>query len=490
MAKGRSIILVVLGVAVSSAAVSAAIMASWDWLAGLTLPLRAATVSAAVAVVLGAGTYALLHRLSSFSTRLSIALEESAGGLNEQAISVPSWLRELAETVTSLAADFESKASVANAKLREIEIRLRLSELEREHTLSILNSMRDAVIVSDGFNEIISTNHRAAELFEGLAEPEGRPRVREVLGEAQLDTAISEALASGVPNRRTHFEREIGSQRGEAVYDITLSTLPHPEHEGVSGVVTILRDVTREKEISRMKTDFVSQASHELRTPISSINAYIEMLMDGDAADERTRNEFYGIIKGEADRVARLVDNMLNISRIESGIHRVEPATVDFVQICEEVAEVVARNAELKDIRIVTKSGPLIYTAEADRDMMTQVVTNLVSNAIKYTPDGGRVTLEVDTDEATRSVLVSVQDTGLGIPPESIDKVFEKFYRIDNYKRVAKGTGLGLNLVKHIVETMHHGRVGVESEVGMGSRFWFTVPYEYGAVRVQGGSTP
>lgn len=489
MANGRSFILVAVAVTIASAALTAGLLVAWEWLGARGVGLRAGVLFAAMGLALGLIVFACIRRLQAVVRRLGIALEESAGGASQQSINVPWWLRELAEAVTTVAASFESRAASANARLRESEIRLRLSEVEREHTLSILNSLRDAVIVTDGFNEITSTNTRAAELFEALQAESERPRVREVLGPTQLDTAISEALASGVPNKRTHLERAIASEHGEAVYDVTLATLPDPDRSGVSGVVTILRDVTREKEISRMKTDFVSQASHELRTPISSINAYIEMLMDGDAADEETRAEFYGIIKAEADRVARLVDNMLNISRIESGIQRVEPTNVDFVQVCEEVAGVVARSAEQKNIRVSTKSGPLIYTAEADRDMMTQVVLNLVSNAIKYTPEGGRVTLEVDTDDATRCVLVSVQDTGLGIPPEAIEKVFEKFYRIDSYKRVAKGTGLGLNLVKHIVETMHHGRVGVESEVGMGSRFWFAVPYAHGAEDARGGDS-
>jgi two-component system phosphate regulon sensor histidine kinase PhoR len=111
--------------------------------------------------------------------------------------------------------------------------------------------------------------------------------------------------------------------------------------------------------------------------------------------------------------------------------------------------------------------------------MLYQVVLNLVSNAIKYTPEGGRVNVVADSDNLTRSVVVSVNDTGLGIPPDALPRLFEKFYRIENFKRVAKGTGLGLNLCKHIVETVHHGQIGVESKLGMGSRFWFSIPMRF-----------
>ena len=271
-----------------------------------------------------------------------------------------------------------------------------------------------------------------------------------------------------------------------ASFDVTIACLPPRTPmsspgapKEVGGVVTILRDITREKEISQMKSDFVSQASHELRTPIASINAYVEMLLDAEAQDEATKQEFYTIIKSEAERLSRMIDNMLNISRIEAGIVSVDRSEVDFAKVIREVIETMQPQAKAKNIMLLERIGPLIYTAEADRDMMHQVILNLVSNAVKYTPEGGRATVSVETDDNSRSILVSIQDTGLGIPPEAIDKVFGKFFRIESYKRMAKGTGLGLNLVKHIVETVHHGQVGVSSEVGMGSRFWFTVPFEF-----------
>jgi two-component system phosphate regulon sensor histidine kinase PhoR len=126
-----------------------------------------------------------------------------------------------------------------------------------------------------------------------------------------------------------------------------------------------------------------------------------------------------------------------------------------------------------------TRLAAVDLCVEGDADMLYQVVLNLISNGVKYTPDGGRVTIGGDSDNLTRSILVTVSDTGLGIPPDSLPKLFDKFYRVENYKRVAKGTGLGLSLCKHIVETVHHGQIGVESKLGMGSKFWFSVPMRY-----------
>ncbi|GAB4545141.1 MAG: hypothetical protein Tsb0013_02790 [Phycisphaerales bacterium] len=478
MTIARSYILPVLATVGASVVIAALVVGGWDWLAARGTVARGLAIGIGSGAILGFGAWLVLGALRRELAKLSVAIGDSVGQGGEHGIAVAPWLMPLADSMAKTAANARSCNNALQVQMRDMEIRMRLSEVERAHTEAILDSLRDAVLVTDSFHEITATNRRAVELLGIDNASATRAHIREILGETDIEGAIGEVLSSGLPNVSRHIERSMNTPQGEGVFDITLATLPDAEERGVGGVVTILRDVTREKEISRMKTDFVSQASHELRTPLSSINAYIEMLLDGEAEDEATRQEFYTIIKGETERVARLVDNMLNISRIESGIQKIEPSEVDFVKVAAEVTESVALKAQQKDIKIVTKSGPLIYTAQADRDMMVQVVLNLVGNAIKYTPDGGRVTIEIDSDESTRSVLVSVSDTGLGIPPEAVDKVFDKFYRIESYKRVAKGTGLGLNLVKHIVETMHKGTVGVESEVGMGSRFWFSIPYE------------
>jgi two-component system phosphate regulon sensor histidine kinase PhoR len=243
--------------------------------------------------------------------------------------------------------------------------------------------------------------------------------------------------------------------------------------------VTILHDLTRVREISQMKSDFVSKASHELRTPLSSIRAYVEMLVDGEADDETARQEFYRIIQGETDRLGRLIDNMLNISRIEAGIVQIEREHVDIKALIDRALGSLEPQAREKQITLIQKVADVDLSVEGDADMLYQVVLNLASNAVKYTPEGGRVTVAADSDNLTRCVLLSVSDTGLGIPPDALPRLFDKFYRVENYKRVAKGTGLGLSLCKHIVETLHHGQIGVESDLGMGSKFWVTIPMRY-----------
>jgi PAS domain S-box-containing protein len=386
------------------------------------------------------------------------------------------------DELSAAAMSWADRCEDLDARLKEAEVRERVVESERHEYEAVLHSLKDAVIVTDEFNDIAMVNEQAGRLLGFEVSNALHKPVQEVVRDDLLTRQISETSRAGVISKQKRFEHSLTAhdEDGEGIhsFDVTLACLQDEDQDAVGGVVTILRDVTREKEISQMKSDFVSQASHELRTPLSSINAYIEMLIDGEADDEKSRDEFYQIIKSEADRVGRMIDNMLNISRIEAGIISADYEEVDFVKVVRDVLETMKPQASLKEIMLIEKSGPLVYTAEADRDMVYQVVMNLVSNAIKYTPDTGRVTVSVENDDASRGVLVSVSDTGLGIPPEAIGRLFEKFFRIDNYKRVAKGTGLGLNLVKQIVESVHRGTVGVTSEVGMGSRFFFTIPYD------------
>lgn len=296
---------------------------------------------------------------------------------------------------------------------------------------------------------------------------------------------IADVRANAGVHDRRQVEHELSVQPDStecggtsAVFELVFSCVENHKGE-VAGVVTILHDLTRERELSELKSDFVSKASHELRTPLSSIRAYVEMLVDGEAQDEETRDEFCRIIQNETERLGRLIDNMLNISRIEAGIMQVEREPVDIRAVIERAASTIEPQARAKELIVGTRLAEIDLKVEGDADMLYQVVLNLVSNAVKYTPEGGRITITADSDNLTRSIVVGVTDTGLGIPPDAGSRIFEKFYRVENYKRVAKGTGLGLSLCKHIVETVHNGQIGVESELGMGSKFWFSIPMHY-----------
>ncbi len=258
-------------------------------------------------------------------------------------------------------------------------------------------------------------------------------------------------------------------------FSVTLSCVTDNADQ-FSGVVTMLHDRTREDEISKMKTEFVSHVSHELRTPLSSIKAYAELLVDGEATDEKTRSEFYHIIQAEADRLSRLIDNILNISRIESGMTRVTKKTISLNGVLKQVMEVAMPSAREKQITLIDQLTPVYFSVDADRDMIYQAALNLISNAIKYTPVGGTVRIQLAADETTNELTVLVSDSGVGVPEDAMKHLFEKFFRVEQHKNMAKGSGLGLNLTRQIIEGLHRGRMIVKSEFGKGSTFGFALP--------------
>jgi two-component system phosphate regulon sensor histidine kinase PhoR len=200
------------------------------------------------------------------------------------------------------------------------------------------------------------------------------------------------------------------------------------------------------------------------------------MLADGEADDEQTRKEFYAIIQSQAQRLNRLIEDILNVSRIESGLIKVQKEPVSLAILIEHQMQMIKGFAEEKGIT-VTGQTPIIFDqVNADKDMISQVIVNLLSNAVKYTPSGGAVRIETQVDEAAQRARVTVADTGVGIPADELDHVFDKFYRVGANNKQAKGTGLGLNLVKQIIEKVHGGLVFVTSEVGSGSTFGFELP--------------
>ncbi|MEN6578125.1 MAG: ATP-binding protein [Phycisphaerales bacterium] len=419
-------------------------------------------------IVLGIGYGRLAGAITSTVARLKSNQSLTSDG------PAPSDLHWMAQAIEDRLADRDRVVQLLQNERKDIEIRSQLAERQREHIEAILYSLRDAVIVVDGSDRLLMANGPAARLF-GF-DPE---TVRyKPLAEA-IDASHAPFVDLLRQSRRTRTEatkRELEfTQEGRPhTYETIISCV---QTEGkVSGVVAVLHDVTREKEVSQMKNDFVSHVSHELKTPLASITAYSEMLADGEADDEETRKEFYSVIQSQAQRLNRLIEDILNVSRIESGLIKVNKEPASLTILIEEQMQMIRSYAEEKHITVVG-GRPIVYDQVLiDKDMICQVIINLLSNAVKYTPAGGRVTIGTEVDEAAGTVRVTVSDTGVGIPADEVDRVFDKFYRVAANNKQAKGTGLGLNLVKQIVEKVHGGRVFVTSQVGVGSTFGFELP--------------
>ncbi|HID05574.1 MAG TPA: GAF domain-containing protein [Armatimonadetes bacterium] len=257
-----------------------------------------------------------------------------------------------------------------------------------------------------------------------------------------------------------------------------------------TGIVAIFSDITEVRRLEQMKTHFVAAVSHELRTPLTSIKGFIATLLDDTEGyfDHETRYEFYQIIDQECDRLRRLIDDLLNLSRIERGM-ALQPnwQVVDVLKVIERV--LTAQQAYTEKHQLITDVPEPLPPIVADEDKLDEILTNLVNNAIKYSPDGGEVVVRVIREN--NSLLFSVKDQGIGIPKDKLDKVFEKFSRIDTREtRAAGGTGLGLYLVKHLVEA-HDGTIWVESEgAGKGSTFYFRMPIFPNRAREEGYMFP
>nr|WP_197530082.1 ATP-binding protein [Gloeobacter violaceus] len=242
----------------------------------------------------------------------------------------------------------------------------------------------------------------------------------------------------------------------------------------LKGVVLTVQDLSKEAELNQAKSQFISNVSHELRTPLSSIKSYIETVYEfGDSLDDSTKNEFLKTANQETDRLTRLVNDVLDLSRLESGReYHFEP--VDLVQPIEQTLRthrLTARDREIELVSDIATDLPLVL---GNYDLLQQVFSNLVGNALKFTEPGGRVTLSARRTDDPAKVRVAVTDTGIGISEEDQRRIFERFFRVENRVHTLEGTGLGLSIVDNIVKK-HNAQVHIESEVGQGSTFWFDV---------------
>lgn len=380
--------------------------------------------------------------------------------------------------------------AIANAEVyrlirgqaQELGQMLRHQKEESSKKQAMLTSIADGVVVNNTEGETIMVNPAAErildtpedqltgrdfdELFSVFKEP----------GEMEaVDTMENLLSKRGQDISKAH---KMVLEMDQRVINATLSPVQTQEGDFL-GVVTILRDVTKEVEADRAKSQFISTVSHELRTPMTAIKGYTDLLHAGSVGsitDEQKR--FLGIIRSNTNRLTALINDLLDISRVETGRVRFEPELMQIGDVIADVVTALAGQAESKDQTLTYEVDGGLPEIMGDWDRLNQVLTNLIGNAIHYTPEGGSV--EVQAYPVENAVRVDVRDTGIGIASEDLARIFERFYRADHpIVQEARGTGLGLSIVKMFVE-MHGGRVWVESEPGEGSTFTFILPLPVG----------
>jgi two-component system phosphate regulon sensor histidine kinase PhoR len=360
-----------------------------------------------------------------------------------------------------------------------LEVRIKRNGARQSQIEAILDALPEAVIVVDQYDQLILANPAAERLLGlDLLATENR-NITQILHSERLVELVGELRRRKAPRQRS-IEIELADEEGKPRwYGATACRLTTPEQrsdeaQSAGGVFAVLRDVTLLKASHKRNAEFVSAVSHEMKTPLAGIKAYVELLADGDAEDTQTREEFLNVINGQANRLQRLIDNLLNLARIEAGVVQVSKNSTSLNELLQETFDLVRPAAESKQIKLTSDLSQMYLGVWVDRDMITQAAINLLSNAIKYTPEGGTVTLR--SRLADQEAIFEVEDSGVGLCEEDQVRVFEKFYRVKKDRDMATGTGLGLPLAKHIVEDVHSGRLIVESQLGHGSKFSVALP--------------
>ncbi|ASA22955.1 ATP-binding protein [Paenibacillus donghaensis] len=375
-------------------------------------------------------------------------------------------------------------ATTFNHMAEELEENIRSLNHEKGHLSSVLRSMSDAVVTFDTDGRIILTNPHGQTLLETWS---GLDWGQESQSELNLASAAS-VLKEVPPPLQPLFISTLkqgGDQRAnvhvrQGVWSVHMAPL-HSDNT-IRGAVAVLRDVTEEVRLEKMRRDFVANVSHEIRTPLSMMQGYSEALLDGMASSPEESSELIQVIHDESLRMGRLVKDLLDLARMEAGHTDIMKAEVDMNELLERVYRKFAVRAKDREIQLEFSppEQPLLLKA-ADEDKLEQVLTNLLDNAFRHTPGGNHIRIAAESRllEGKRYAEIEIRDQGVGIPPEDLTYIFDRFYKADKarVRGESGGTGLGLAIVKNIVES-HHGNISAASKLGEGTTFTLRLPVE------------
>lgn len=413
-----------------------------------TISLSAVIVTA-ISLALG---YLLARRAARSVRSVTEAARRLAGGELEQ------WVEALSSDETQeLAEAFNRMASALRNMIRELSG-------ERDKLSAVLGTMADGVMVIEPEGRVVLLNPAAQALLGMRRQDPVGGQFMELVRDHELQRLVKHCQETG---QRQHGEVEL-LQHGRF-----LSAIATPLSGGASpGVLLTLHDLTRIRQVETTRREFVSNVSHELRSPLASVKAMVETLEDGALEEQQVAMDFVRRIHREIDRMSSMVADQLELARLESGQERLHPSPVDLRPLLEEVRAQFQERADAKEIKMDIVLPDTLPKVQAEEERLREVLANLLDNALKFTPARGRVTVSADIGD--KVVKVSVKDTGVGIPKEHLPHIFERFFKVDR-SRQDGGSGLGLAIVKHIVQA-HGGEVEVESREGEGAAFTFTVP--------------
>lgn len=360
-------------------------------------------------------------------------------------------------------------ARAINFMIESLEQQLVLVEENEKRLEGIINNMFSGILLVGDSKKIILANEAATRLLGCDSENLIGQHYQEIGKNSGLIPLIKHCFEKGEQVREEiHIYYP-----SEKILDVNLASYRNDSGE-IKGIIVLLHDITSIRRLEKLRSEFVTNVSHELKTPITSIKGFTETLLDGALDDPEISRHFLTIINEESDRLYRLISEILDLSRVEQKKMPLQVEEINLSKLIKETVRIVREEARDKGIAIFL---PLAETVmiEGDSDRLRQIILNLVSNAINYTPENGEVTINI-REISGNQIEIQVSDTGIGIAPEHLPRIFERFYRVDKARsRASGGTGLGLAIVKHLVES-HHGEIHAESEEGKGTTFTILLP--------------
>ncbi|MBD7939733.1 MULTISPECIES: cell wall metabolism sensor histidine kinase WalK [Cytobacillus] len=358
-------------------------------------------------------------------------------------------------------------AMTFNSLTRKLQEAQATTEGERRKLSSVLTFMTDGVIATDRKGRVILINEPAAEMLHVSRETVLSNSIVSLLG-LEEDYTFEELL-----EERESVILDYSDEKNNLILRANFSVI-QKETGFINGLITVLHDITEQEKIEEERREFVANVSHELRTPLTTMRSYLEALTDGAWQDKDIAPNFLDVTQNETERMIRLVNDLLQLSKMDSSDYQLNKEWVDFTQFYNRIID----RFEFTKQQNVTFERRVPTTAdfvEIDTDKLTQVLDNIISNAMKYSPEGGKITFSIEEQEGY--LIISVADEGMGIPKENVSKIFNRFYRVDKARtRKLGGTGLGLAIAKEMVEA-HGGEIWAESIEGKGTKISFSLPY-------------
>lgn len=404
--------------------------------------------------------YRYLYYTTKPIKELTAAVKDIAGG-------------NFSRRITILPKDEFGELGISfNEMAKQLQLSMETLKIQNIKLETILNSMPEGIIAVDTQKNIMLINPSAREIFH-IKEKE------QIIGKNILENIRNHQFYKVMNDILINQEREPIEIKIDASETKILRISSAPiryisKYERIRGIILIIEDITQLRKLENVRRDFIANVSHELKTPITSIRGFVETLRSGEVQDENMQKRFLEIIDLESERLIRLVEDILTLSDLENNLELIQMEKIDVKETLNEIIAIMRQLASKKEITIrsnIEENMNLLYFT---KDKFKQMMINLIDNAIKYTPKGGKV--EVNAYQNKNQLQIEIKDTGIGIPKEDIPRLFERFYRVDKARsRSAGGTGLGLAIVKHILQLMN-GKIKVESELGKGTSFILFIP--------------